>query len=155
MEMVANADTVTIGQFNVDREIVQAEILSLATSDLDGDGLTDIEESEIYGTDPDDPDSDDDNLDDGHEVLVAGTDPLLSDTDGDGINDDIDSAPLNNSLPFAKGDINGDTKVDVGDLLLLQRALTGLASLDTGQTFRADSNDDGMLDVVDLLLLQQ
>jgi hypothetical protein len=107
------------------------------------------------GTDPDDPDSDDDNLDDRHEVLVSGTDPLLIDTDGDGINDDIDSSPLDNSLPFAKGDINGDTKVDVGDLLLLERPLTGLASLDAGRTFRADINDDGMLDVADLLLLQQ
>jgi len=42
--------------------------------DSDGDGLTDQDEENVYGTDPDDPDSDDDGMEDGPEV-EAGTSP--------------------------------------------------------------------------------
>lgn len=42
--------------------------------DLDGDGLTNEEETNTYGTDPNDPDSDDDGFSDGVEI-AAGTDP--------------------------------------------------------------------------------
>ena len=147
-------DKVSIGQFNLDREIVQAEIVALATSDLDGDGLTDLEESETHGTDPDDADSDNDNLTDGHEVLVSGTNPLLGDTDGDGITDALDSHPLNNTLPYAKGDVNGDVEIDIADLLLLQQVLTESETLDAGQVFRADLNDDDNVDIADLLLME-
>ena len=54
-------------------------------ADLDGDGVTDIEE-EWYGTDPEVCDSDGDGLSDGAE-LAYGTDPTSVDTDGDGVND--------------------------------------------------------------------
>ncbi|NIA14652.1 MAG: hypothetical protein GWP08_11280 [Nitrospiraceae bacterium] len=52
--------------------------------DTDGDGLTDADETDLYGTDPQNPDSDGDGLTDGDEVSVHGTDPLEPDTDGDG-----------------------------------------------------------------------
>ena len=58
--------------------------------DSDGDNLTDINETDIYGTDPDDIDTDDDTLDDGLEVLVYGTDPLSKDTDMDGLDDGVE-----------------------------------------------------------------
>ena len=58
--------------------------------DSDGDNLTDTNETEIYGTDPDDIDTDDDTLDDGLEVLVYGTDPLSTDTDMDGLDDGVE-----------------------------------------------------------------
>ena len=54
-----------------------------STQDSDGDGLTDTEETDTYGTDPDSADTDGDGLNDGDEVSVYGTDPTLSDTDGD------------------------------------------------------------------------
>jgi outer membrane protein OmpA-like peptidoglycan-associated protein len=54
--------------------------------DSDGDGLSDVRESEL-GTDPYDPDTDKDQLSDGDEVLTAGTDPLNPDTDYDGLKD--------------------------------------------------------------------
>lgn len=53
-----------------------------ATLDTDGDGLTDVEESQL-GTDPSKPDTDGDGLNDREEVRVYGTDPLNQDTDGD------------------------------------------------------------------------
>jgi len=54
--------------------------------DSDGDGLSDVRESEL-GTDPYDPDTDKDQLSDGDEVLTEKTDPLNPDTDYDGLKD--------------------------------------------------------------------
>ena len=47
--------------------------------DSDGDGLSDWEEDNVHGTDPNDSDSDDDGLSDGTEVNIYGTDPLSYD----------------------------------------------------------------------------
>ncbi len=55
--------------------------------DSDGDGLADGAEMTTYGTDPNDPDSDDDTLSDAAEVTLHGSDPLAFDTDGDGLSD--------------------------------------------------------------------
>jgi outer membrane protein OmpA-like peptidoglycan-associated protein len=55
--------------------------------DTDGDGLTDYEEVHSRKTDPLNPDSDFDGLTDGAEVLVYKTDPLNPDTDGGGVSD--------------------------------------------------------------------
>ena len=49
--------------------------------DTDGDGLSDEDEVEIHGTDPDDSDSDDDGLSDGDEVNTTSTDPLDDDSE--------------------------------------------------------------------------
>ncbi len=55
--------------------------------DSDGDGLSDAEEIDIYGTDPFNADTDNDGLTDGQEVIFYGTDPKNPDSDGDGILD--------------------------------------------------------------------
>ena len=55
--------------------------------DTDGDGLTDREEIEVYGTDPKRADSDGDGLRDGDEIKIHHTDPKRVDTDGDGLSD--------------------------------------------------------------------
>ena len=55
--------------------------------DRDGDGLTNADEINIHGTDPDDIDSDDDQLNDGDEINIYGTDPLQIDSDNDGLED--------------------------------------------------------------------
>jgi hypothetical protein len=71
-------------------------------SDRDGDGLFDDDEANVYGTNPDNPDTDDDGRPDGPEV-AEGTDPLVKtittlhitgepgpasvDSDGDGLDD--------------------------------------------------------------------
>jgi len=95
--------------------------ITVGQLDSDGDGLSDDDELNIYGTDPEDPDTDDDGLWDGTEVEMAagsgcpdplnpdsdgdtlldgaevalGTNPCVADSDGDGIPDNIDPYPLN------------------------------------------------------------
>ena len=56
-------------------------------TDTDGDGLSDQQETLVYGTDPYRPDTDNDALSDGTEVWIYRTDPLNADTDGDGMSD--------------------------------------------------------------------
>ena len=60
-------------------------------SDIDGDGLSDLDEVNKYGTKPDDADTDGGGVKDGDEVLNNGTNPLNplddKDTDGDGLGD--------------------------------------------------------------------
>ncbi len=55
--------------------------------DSDNDGLTDIDETDVYGTDPANSDTDGDDLFDGPEVNVYETDPLSADSDDDEIAD--------------------------------------------------------------------
>jgi len=56
-------------------------------ADSDGDGLSDADETGIYGTNPADPDTDDDTLNDGAEVNTHLTNPLNPDTDADTFSD--------------------------------------------------------------------
>jgi hypothetical protein len=56
-------------------------------TDTDGDGLDDLDELNVYGTDPGNPDTDNDGLTDGEEVNIYGTSPLTADSDGDGMPD--------------------------------------------------------------------
>ena len=71
---------------------------SLAGTDSDGDGLTDLDEVRIHQTNPDEPDSDADGLDDLSEVRLFLTDPLLADTDGDTLSDG-DEVNVHNTDP--------------------------------------------------------
>ena len=58
-----------------------------ATADTDADFIADIDEINIYNTDPNAWDTDGDGLGDGEEAFGFGTDPLRWDTDGDGVSD--------------------------------------------------------------------
>lgn len=79
-----------------------APTLAPAAADSDGDGLSDVDETDVYGTDPSNADSDFDGVFDGDEV-AAGTDPLTADnaavdqggagdSDGDRLSDGDESA---------------------------------------------------------------
>ncbi len=108
---------------------LNAASASDATTDTDRDGLSNREEFE------------------------AGTDPTDRDTDNDGSPDGVDPDPLDptvrlDSLP---GDLNGDQRIDAGDILLLQRVLRGELPELSGL---ADINNDGTTDAADLLRLQ-
>ena len=67
--------------------------------DSDGDGITDSNETDVYGTNPDNPDTDSDGLSDFVEIFTTGTDPVDSDTDNDFLNDGIE-VNVNNTDPF-------------------------------------------------------
>ena len=58
--------------------------------DHDDDGLEDLNETEVWGTDPYDADTDDDGLNDYEEVITYGTDPLSVDSDLDGLSDYVE-----------------------------------------------------------------
>ncbi len=77
-------------------------------SDDDNDGLSDTDETQIWGTDPLLDDTDADNWLDNAEV-VAGSDPVC----------DI-------SIPAPTGDGNGDALVDAADMVMLNRILLGM-----------------------------
>ena len=92
--------------------------------DDDNDGLFNIIE-EIYGTDPENPDTDGDGLTDYEEVYITGTDPLKYDTDENGINDaddDSDGDGLSNREEIELGtdprnaDTDGDGLSDYDEL---------------------------------------
>jgi lysophospholipase L1-like esterase len=53
------------------------------------------------------------------------------------------------------GDVNGDGKFSLSDLVLLQKYLLGTESLDSDAMERADWNGDGSLDAFDLALLKR
>ena len=57
------------------------------TLDTDGDGLTDVEEIDIYGTNPNNYDTDGDTVSDYLEAKNGYSDPFNPDTDGDGYDD--------------------------------------------------------------------
>ena len=84
-------------------------------ADTDGDGLIDGAEVSI-GSDPLDADTDDDGLSDGHEFFVRFTNALSVDTDGDGVQDGTevgltlnDVDPLETDLSVFRPDADPST----------------------------------------------
>jgi outer membrane protein OmpA-like peptidoglycan-associated protein len=104
-----------------------------ATIDTDGDGLTDVNETNIHNTDPLNPDTDGDGLTDGQEVNEFNTDPLSADTDEDGLSDGEEVNSYNTD-PLA-ADSDGD-------------GLSDGAEVNDHNTdpLNADSDGDGLTD---------
>lgn len=69
---------------NENNQPTETPVVDDRNTDSDGDGLTDWEEKNTYGTKPLSPDTDGDGLTDWAEVMIYKTDPLNPDTDGDG-----------------------------------------------------------------------
>lgn len=84
--------------------------------DRDGDNLTNSDETNIHGTDPDDIDTDDDQVNDGLEIQLYGTDPLDTDTDGDGL-DDGREIFVNGTNPLI-ADTDGDGLSDGQEVII-------------------------------------
>jgi hypothetical protein len=127
--------------------------------DDDGDGLTNAQEFDIYGTDLYNPDTDGDGVFDGYEVSV-GLSPLAADSDGDG-QSDYDELNQDDGSDPGSGDADGDGLTDGYEG---QVSLTDPYNSDTDRDgasdgvevnlkgtdpLRADSDNDGMLDGCD------
>ena len=93
--IVAWSSFVNFEGTGTDRDILYASGLG---PDSDGDGLLDVHEVNIYGTDPNSSDTDGDGLSDFDEVRLHGTSPILADTDGDGTDDGVEIALGTNPL---------------------------------------------------------
>ena len=92
-----------------------APAVSSESGDIDGDGLSDVDEA-AYGSDPLNRDYDADGLLDGEEVYVYGTDPLNNDTDGDGL---LDGEEVNQfGTSSVSTDADGDGLVDDDELFV-------------------------------------
>jgi hypothetical protein len=85
------------------------------SGDIDGDGLSDVDEA-AYGSDPLNRDYDADGLLDGEEVYIHGTDPLNNDTDGDGL---LDGEEVNQfGTSSVSTDADGDGLVDDDEIFV-------------------------------------
>ncbi len=67
--------------------VAPVETAAPVVADTDGDGVADVDEANLYGTDSLVWDTDGDGLSDGEELFATGTDSLVWDTDGDGFSD--------------------------------------------------------------------
>jgi hypothetical protein len=77
-----------------------------SSADADADGVRDLDEHRA-GTEGCEPDSDGDGLTDGEELDVYGTDPLTGDSDGGGVADGDEIAA--GTDPLDSADDGGDT----------------------------------------------
>lgn len=90
---------------------------SALLADSDEDGLSDDDETEIYGTDPTSFDSDGDGLTDGDEVLRFETDPLFADTDLDGVSDGEEVSLGTDPRRFNNASGGANSSLGEGDLV--------------------------------------
>jgi hypothetical protein len=119
-------------------------------ADNDGDGLTNGEENEIYGTNPDLIDTDFDGINDGQEVL-NNSNPLDPNDPNPGAGEDDDQDGLTNAQEIAlnldpnKPDTDGDGLNDGLEVA------NGLDADDANDPGNADSDGDGISDRDELL----
>jgi hypothetical protein len=177
--------SITVG-LGSDLDLTDEQMFDVGWSpvDTDGDGLTDVYETTVLGTNPNSVDTDNDGLVDGSDAVVSlasfpggvdinsdgfvdgeqdfGTDPNDSDTDNDGINDGDEISTYNiDPLTSNLGDVgplnNPDNQWNAADLVVMTRLVTGALTVTPGslQDILGDINDDSEIDVADLLLLQQ
>jgi hypothetical protein len=92
------------------------------TTDSDGDGLSDYDETNLYGTDPNSADSDGDGLSDGEEINTYETNATNADTDGDGLNDGEEIKTYETNA--TNSDSDGDCLLDSYEILYYETNAT-------------------------------
>jgi len=121
--------------------------------DLDGDGITNDDENNIYGTDPTNPDTDGDGIDDGVEV-TNGTDPLdpcdpnpnnpNCDSDGDGVSNP-DETNVYGTDPY-NPDTDNDGINDGDEVTNGSNPLDPCDPDDSAAICQIDTDGDGLTD---------
>ena len=119
----------------------QVVTIADAAGDDDGDGLSNLDEIDVHGLDPTNPDMDADGLVDGDE-LAHGLDPLDADTDDDGMADGFEvTYGLNPLLDDSGLDPDAD-------------GLSNLLEFGYGSNPVSDDGDgDGLMDALEILWL--
>ena len=135
--------------------------------DIDGDGITNDDETNIYGTDPTNPDTDGDGIDDGQEI-ANGSDPLdpcdpdinspACDSDGDGLFNPQETGCLDPNDP----DTDDDGLTDYEEVTGQDDPLTALVPAgisdpcnpcdpdDTSIDCQTDTDGDGVTDAQEM-----
>jgi len=113
----------------------------VTSNDSDGDGLTDTEETSVYGTNKNNPDTDGDGLTDGLEVGKANdtdpsstTNPNDADTDNDGLSDGDEDANQNGKVDINETDPN-DADTDDGGVSDGEEIRNGTNPLDPSDDY--------------------
>lgn len=121
--------------------------------DSDGDGIPDIEEALVYGTDPGNPDTDGDGLPDGWEI-ATGLDPL--DPDGDnGPDGDPDNDTLTNMEEYLLGTHPNRADSDFDGVPDDEEVTAGTDPTGAGRPHSADTNGDWKISLSELLRVVQ
>ena len=115
-------------------------------SDLDGDALSDADESCLHGTDPNNPDTDGDGLGDYDEAVILPTDPLDADSDHDLVPDGVEVSDVTSPEDTDNdGLINAVDDDDDGDgLLTADEDVDG-----DGDPTNDDTDADGVANYLD------
>lgn len=91
-----------------------------------------------------------------NEVTFTEIQQKAADINGDGVISQIDVDYLKEIVDFGYilGDVNNDGKVNINDLVLLQKYIANTLSFSEDEKKRVDMNQDGKVDDDDLTLLQ-
>lgn len=131
----------------------------LDNPDLDGDGISNDDETTIHGTDPQNPDTDGDGVNDGEEIQ-NGSDPLdpcdpntnatNCDSDGDGIFN-VDEVNIHGTDPF-NPDTDGDGFPDGDEITNGTDPLDPCDPDDSDASCHLDTDGDGLSDAEEAIL---
>jgi len=146
---------------DVATKLQEEGVLGVVESDRDGDGISDFDEVNIYGTNPDSNDTDGDGIIDGNEISLYLTDPIKADSDGDGLDDwleiftydtnatkkDSDEDGLEDGVEIFTYDTNATNKDSDGDGLDDGAEILTYGTNATNK----DSDGDGLDDGVEIL----
>ena len=110
---------------------------TITFTDTDTDRISDFDETNTYGTNPNNSDSDSDGIDDFVEIFTTYTDPNNTDTDSDGLADGLEIDQLGTNPLLHDTDSDGLSDFDE-------------YSIHGTNPISADSDDDGITDGVEV-----
>ncbi len=88
-------------------------------------------------------------------TVVRGNAAAGSQTIGTDMSGGSSSGSTGGTVSGSKGDVNGDGKISVLDIVKIQRVIVGLDTADAAMTAACDLNGDGKVSVLDIVKLQR